>query len=137
MNKLFEILSNREIALLFWSMVLLGFIFSKKEVRESVLNVFKVLFTPTILIINLLLFDYVLLLIDLLQRAKFWEVALTKDTIIWTFGIAIILTYNAVTARKLEYFKRIVKDVVKWVVVLEFIINFYSFNILTEIIIVF
>lgn len=134
MYDIFDTLSNREIAWAGWSLALLAFVLSNKPLRKIIWGTLNVLAVPTILIVGLLFLDYVLVIIDILQRIGFWNTSLTKDTLLWLLGSGLVLMFNAPTVRDTGHFKRNVLDMVKMMIVLEFIVNFYTFSLLTEII---
>ncbi len=134
MDKIFQIFSNREIALLFWAIAILVFLMVYDTPRKSFIDVVKIIFgTPVLIIINILVLDYTLLMIDFLQRVQFWDESLIKDTIIWLLGTGIVMTYYSINFRQVDDFKKVLIDLVKWTIILEFLVNFYNFNLLTEI----
>lgn len=135
MDTIFQTFSSREIALLFWIFWIMVFCILNKEVRSSLSAVIKLIFTtPVLLIFNLLILDYTLLAIDFLQKIKFWDEPLIKDSVFWAVGTGFILTFNSANAKTVGHFKKVLFDVTKWTLILEFIVNFYTFNLLTEII---
>lgn len=80
---------------------------------------------------------YVLLIIYFLYEIKFWNPTLLKETIFWYFGVAFISLVNANKVNQdEEYFKKIFKDNLKLIVILELITTFYSFSLIVELILV-
>lgn len=135
MDKIFEVFSNREIALIIWIFLILALCTLNKQVRSSLFALIKLIFaTPVLLIVNLLVLDYTLFVIDFLQRTQFWDESLIKDTVFWTLGAGFVLMYNSANTNEAGHFKKVLFDVIKWTVTLEFIVNFYTFGLLTEII---
>lgn len=135
MDKIFEVLSNREIALIIWIILALALCILNKQVRNSLYALIKLVFTtPVLLIVNLLVLDYTLLAIDFLQRTQFWDESLIKDTVFWTLGTGFVLMFNSANTKEAGHFKKVLFDVIKWTIILEFIANFYTFSLLTEII---
>ncbi|MCK4445749.1 MAG: hypothetical protein KAW56_01565 [Candidatus Marinimicrobia bacterium] len=62
---------------------------------------------------------------------------LLKDTIFWIFGVAFIMLMNVNKANENEhYFKTLILDNVKLVIILEFIMNLYVFNFIVELILI-
>lgn len=51
-----------------------------------------------------------------------------KDTFVWAFGTAFIMIYRSVKVKDWDYFKEVVKDMLKWIIILEFITDFYVFS---------
>jgi hypothetical protein len=80
---------------------------------------------------------YVLGLIEALHAVGMWNIGLLKDTIIWFFVGALAMMVRFATANDTEnLFRRIVKDSVKIVIVLEFLVNTYTFPLAVELILV-
>jgi hypothetical protein len=71
-----------------------------------------------------------------LSAIGLWDLTLLKDTIIWVLTVAFIMLMNANKIKDKSYFKNIVKDALKWTIILEFIVNLYSFSLVTEIVLV-
>ena len=128
--------SNREIASLFWITVFFIFLLSKGEMRTIMGDFLKILFKKPISVILFLFLLYSILLIWIYRQLGFWSNNLEKDTILWVIGTALILAFNAVKAQDFSHFKEIIKDAFKWVIILEFIIGFYTFSLITELILI-
>lgn len=58
-----------------------------------------------------------------------------KDVLFWLFSVGLIFVFKINDAKSNEYFKDIFLSAIKWTIVLEFIVNLYSFSLFTEIII--
>ena len=72
-----------------------------------------------------------------LTEIAIWDKSLLKDTIYWTFGVGFIQFINVNDATSKEhYFKKILIDNFKLIVILQFLTNLYFFNIVLEIIII-
>ncbi len=61
---------------------------------------------------------------------------MTKDTVFWFFTVAIFTFFTVNKAEDLGFFKEIIVDSIKWIVVIEFLVNFYTFSLSTELILV-
>ncbi|MCB9316064.1 MAG: hypothetical protein H6569_07995 [Lewinellaceae bacterium] len=133
MNEIFEILTNREIALLFWGIAILALLLFRRQTRVALYQLVKQLFHPTLLILTTLLLDYILLIIDFLLRIGYWNVSLLKETVFWAFGASFILVFNAISSREFNQIKMTIKDTTRWVIILEFLVNFYTFSLVAEI----
>jgi hypothetical protein len=68
---------------------------------------------------------YVCILVLLFSTIGFWQTNLIKDTVIWSLGTAFVhlININQVTKSE-DYFKTILFDNLKLILVLEFIVNF-------------
>ena len=129
--------NNREKALIIWALIALMFILVNKDIRKSFLAVLKALFASKIAICLLLMLAYISLIVFAAYKAHVWDISLLKYTAIWVLGTAFILFMNTnkVTEEK-KYFKKVLLDNVKLVVLLEFIINLYVFNLVVELILI-
>lgn len=134
MNSIMTIFSNRELSLLIWSVVVLTTFFSVKSIRQSSGPFFKALFAKQILIVLFLLIAFIIIIIFTLYKIHLWDKSLLKDTIFWFFGVALALSYKSNNAKDISFFKEIIKDSIKWTIIVEFIINFYTFGLITELI---
>lgn len=129
--------NNREIAIIFWAVIFLFFVLSKKDVRLLILNVLKAFLNWKLLVPIILSLSYVALVVWLLRKWYIWDLFLTKDTIIWILGTASILFFSLNRVeRDSNFFKKIVIKNVGLTAILEFIINTYTFNLPTELILV-
>lgn len=136
MEKLLDILSTREIAILFWIFFTLVVMMFSENIRQGLAQSIILLFGKKIGAILVTLTIYVFLLLFLLNKIQLWNVSLIKDTVFWYFTTAIILFFSINKAKDNSYFKKIVAENLKWSLILEFIINFYTFSLTTELIIV-
>jgi hypothetical protein len=70
-----------------------------------------------------------------LYLVKFWDITLLKDSIIWLVFTGALTCFNAVTAKQNEkIFKKILKESLSIVIILEFILNTYTFPLMVELI---
>jgi hypothetical protein len=70
-----------------------------------------------------------------LYLIKFWNLSLLKDSIIWVVFTGTLTCFNAVTAKQDEkIFKKAIKENISIVIVLEFILNLYTFPLIIELI---
>lgn len=70
-----------------------------------------------------------------LKNLGIWDYANLKDVLIWLFSVGLILVFKINNAKSNAYFKDIFFSAIKWTIVLEFIVNLYSFSLFAEIII--
>jgi|WetSurMetagenome_2_1015567.scaffolds.fasta_scaffold63931_3 hypothetical protein len=130
-------LNNREIAVLLWSFVVFLWALSIGPVRRSSRDLLKTFFHKKILIPFVMMLCYVLLLVVILERVGFWDISATKDTVLWIVGTALVTFFSlSKVANDEAYFKRAIFDNFKFVLILEFIIALYSFDLVIELILV-
>ncbi|GAA0879286.1 hypothetical protein GCM10009119_22540 [Algoriphagus jejuensis] len=134
MRNLQEIFSNREISLLIWIGILILFLLAQKATRNSWANVVRLLFGKYFIGIYLTLGVYLYGIFSLLKLLNFWTSADIKDSIFWLFSVAFVLVFSVNKAKDSNYFKAIIIDTMKMIVVLEFVINFFTFGLVSELI---
>ncbi len=128
------IFNNREIALLLWiAVIVLAVLISK--LRKSLVPIIKILASKMFLIIFFLIGAYLFGIILLLKNFEIWQTSNLKDVMFWLFSVGLILVFKINEAKSNAYFKGIFLSAIKWTIVLEFIVNLYSFSLFTEIII--
>jgi hypothetical protein len=77
--------------------------------------------------------SYVVIISFALQYISLWDFSMLKDTIYWTFGVGFILIMNSNKAFKEDqYFKKILRDNFRFVLIIEFILGLYVFGLVTE-----
>lgn len=102
--------------------------------RKSLFDVIKLLFGKYFLVVYVTLGIYILGIIAILNEIGFWTNTDLKDFIFWLVSVAFVLIFNLNKAKDSKYFKGILIDALKAVAILEFVINFYNFSLLTELI---
>lgn len=133
-NDIQAIFNNREMAILFWIvLIVLAVLLSK--LRKSFAPILKTLTGKMFLIIFSLIGAYLYGIILLLQNIEVWQSSNLKDVLFWLFSVGLILVFKINDAKSNSYFKGIFLSAIKWTIILEFIVNLYSFSLLTEIII--
>jgi len=105
----------------------------KKDLRENIFGMFKIVANPTIIFTNLLMLIYVSAIIFFLWSFNIWDNSLIKGTLLWAIFIAIPLFFKANRANQQEhYIRKLLKESIKIIVVLEFLINLYVFPFMLE-----
>lgn len=131
------IFNNREIAAIIWIVIILIWCMLKKSIRESIIRIVIQFFDPKILIIYLLSVAYAFIGVYLLFRLGWWNASQLKDTLLWSFFaiMAMLLSITSIKDNK-DYFKEAIRENLKFTLITEFILGVYTFNLITEIIIV-
>lgn len=134
---LFTTLNDREKASLVWLLIFLCWVLSREDTRKSLGCLLKIFFQTKILSILIAMFVYIFLILWSLYSVHIWIFELTTDTVFWIFGSGIVLLINiGKTTQDNNYFKKILKDNLKLIIILEFIVALYAFNFWIEIIFV-
>lgn len=102
--------------------------------RNSLADVVKLLFGKYFLAIYLTLGSYLFGIFILLKEIGFWTSADIKDSIFWLLSVAFVLVFSLNKAKDSKYFKEILFDTIKVIAILSFVINFYNFSLITELI---
>lgn len=137
MNELQEIFNNREIAVGTW--IILAAIISifTKPVRQFLKSVIPILFCRKFIVFYIAFLLHFFFVTHFLYTVGFWSMALLKDTIFWVLFVELPLFVKTIEkAKNSHFFTKLIKDNVAVVVVVEFVINFWTFDLLVEIIIV-
>lgn len=131
-----EVFNNREIALIFWLIIIFGYGILSTSLRSSIFGLIKVVFSKHIMKLLGLMSLYLYILVLGLQRFGLWDLSLLKDTILWFFLSGVGLVINSVTLRSEDdkIFIKIFKDNFKVIVVLEFFVSFYTFSFPVELV---
>lgn len=103
-----------------------------KSMRTSIWGLIKMLFQKSFLKIYAILGMYLILMFCALNKVNFWDLDYLKDSLLWLFTVGFVLIFKSVEAKDITYFKNILRESLKWTVLFEFIINFYSFSLITE-----
>lgn len=129
------LLSNREIAALFWLTALIILGLSKPAIRASVKVVLRALCQRVILIILGLAGMYVTICIRLLASIEAWTIANLKTTVLWGLGFAFISIVNVNEVEEdPAYFKKVLKETFSLIVLITFLLDTYTFSLPTELI---
>ena len=127
-------INNRDISLAIWISLIFIWAISQKAVRKSFANVLKALAARVILISWTVMLAYIALIVYLLYLSQIWEIGNLKDTVYWLFGSGFVFYLNINQIRREGYIRKAVVDSLKVLVLIEFIVNLYVFNIWVELI---
>jgi len=128
--------SNREIAAYLWLGVLFIILSLKAHVRrDSFRDIISAFCNRFILIPLILAALYIASLVVLLKWIGVWTSANWKTTIIWVISFAFVTMLDASRVTKYRtYFRDAIKEAISLTGLLTFIVEFYSFNIIIELI---
>jgi len=133
-----NVLNSREIAITLWIIIFVGWaIWKMDDARSTISSLLSALFVKPIIIAATLMFSYVMLLVVCYQAVGLWSFEVLKETIIWTFSVAFVMLMNMSDVNKKEnYFRNVIIDNLKLIVLLEFVIDFFVFSLWIELLIV-
>lgn len=133
MDLFLKLFTTREQAIIIWIAVFLIWSLFQKNLRNSIAGLLRAFFQKKILAAFMMMIFYVGLTVCLLFRIHLWDTLLLKDTIFWIVGTAFILFLNLnKTAEDKDYFKKILFDNLKLILIFTFLINFYTFPLIAE-----
>ncbi len=130
-----NIFNSREQAVIAWIIILISFFLTKKNIRDSLKGVLQIMLSHQILIIITSAITYISLIIFLLHKSDFWNIYFDKDTVIWGLTTGFILLFG-INKNKTDFFKKTIRDVFKISILLEFIMNLYTFNFFVEMLVI-
>ena len=132
-----SILSTREWATLIWGCILMLHVLCHREIRKSLWNVIVIFFDKKLRILWEIILLYVLTITIVFCYLPIWENIYIKDIIIWFLFFGLIYCMNAVSSEADEtYIKKILKDNLKFTMILEFFMSTFTFNIWIELAII-
>lgn len=130
-------LSSRECATIIWGVILIIYVITKKETRNSSYNVIKIFFGKKLRILWIIYFLYVVGITIIFSKLSLWKHVYLKDVIIWTLFSGLINYMNAVSREADEnYIIKIIKEKFKLIIIFEFIMSTFTFNIIVELLII-
>lgn len=133
----FHSFDNRDLAAIFWLLIILIIFFVAKDPRKAFYNVIKAFFQPQLFRITLLSIIYFQILLILLLNLELWNISLFKDSIYWYLGFFIVNVYNSTKiSSNPEILKGFITKNLKFIVLFEFFTNFYTFDLWLELILV-
>jgi len=129
--------NNRELATAFWLLVFAVWLLRESKIRRSIGGVFRVFWHFKIVASVCMMLLYVTGMVAFLVAIGMWEVGLLKDTIVWFFVGAIPIMMRFATADDANnIFRKILMDSIKIVIMLEFLVNTYTFPLVGELILI-
>ena len=132
-----SILSTREWATLIWGCIFMLYVLCHGEIRKSLWNVIVIFFDKKLRILWEIILLYVLMITMVFCYLPIWENIYIKDIIIWFLFSGLIYCMNAVSSEADEtYIKKILKDNLKFTMILEFFMSTFTFNIWIELAII-
>ena len=132
-----SILSTREWATLIWGCIFMLYVLCHREIRKSLWNVIVIFFDKKLRILWEIILLYVLTITMVFCYLPIWENIYIKDIIIWFLFSGLIYCMNAVSSEADEtYIKKILKGNLKFIMILEFFMSTFTFNIWIELAII-
>lgn len=132
-----EVFSTRELAIGFWLCALIVFVLSRKSARDVVPGLLKYVFAKKLRPLYVAVFIYIVLMVAALAAFGLWNSTHLKSTIIWAVSVAFVSLFRLPDrAEDFSYFRQVIADNLKLIVVIEFIVSSYTFPLWIEVLIV-
>jgi hypothetical protein len=133
-----DIFSTREIAMVIWSLIFLGAILINKKIRKSIIDIIRIIFSRSILIPFIVILIYLVILLLLFTfKLGMREYIDLKEVILWVLFSGVPLCYGVVSKiPSKNYFKEIIMDNIRFVILIEFIISTFTFPLKIELVMV-
>lgn len=133
-----DIFSTREIAIVFWSLIFASLMLINKEIRKSIVDIIKIIFSKNIITPFIIILMYLkILMLLFIFKLKIGEYIDLKEILLWVLFSGVPLCYGVVNKEpNKDYIKEIIKDNIKFILLLEFIIGTFTFPLKIELIIV-
>jgi len=129
-----NVFNNREIATIIWLSILFIYMILNKKIRASIFDVIKSFCHWKILAPVFLMIMYICGIIVFLYQIGFWNTDLLKDSIIWACLTGLVMLMNSVSSKENNYFRKTIMDNLKVVIIIEFLVNAYTFSLIGELI---
>jgi len=131
-----EIFNTREIAVGIWIAVIFVTAIFWEESRSLIIKFIKLFFKRALFSPFILMTLYIALVVYHLEMFGFWEPHQTKNTFVWFFLVELTTFFRLDNiSRNPSYFKTALKDNIKIVMVVQFLVSLYTFHLAIEIVV--
>lgn len=136
LEQLLQIFSTREISIIIWGIILLIALMFIKGMPKIIGDFLKIISSKIVIIFTSISAIYTIFIVALLWKLSIWDITFLKDTCLWFLFSSMAIIFNLHKARDFSFFKKVIKDNVKIILVFEFIVNFYTFSLPIELLLV-
>lgn len=125
-----DIFNTREIAIAIIAIFIIGYVLSKSniEIFKSFKGVLKAFFSKKIITPIIIMFIYSFFLVYILNVFGLWENHQIKNYIYWLIVVGVLTHFQKDTYS----FKTVFKETLSLIVIFQFILTFYTFNLFFE-----
>jgi hypothetical protein len=135
-----DFLNSREKAVLLWAIAVVAFATVKGNgVVFSFVNVVRAFFAPKVLLMFCSAALYCVGIVLLARWVHLWHATGLKETVCWFLTGGFVLVGRAVTHAapfNLGFYKKLLRQAVRFTLVVEFLVNLYVFPFLVELVLV-
>lgn len=126
--------SSREIVILIYLIIVFIVTLLKDELRKDYRSILRSVLKPVILIVATLQIVYICLTTFLLIEIGVWQTLYLKDTILWALTSFVLVGTQLNEITGFSSIRKIVLQQLKVIVILEFLVQLFPFNIWIELI---
>jgi hypothetical protein len=130
-----DLFTNREKAIALWALAILTFALVKGEgVGSALLGVLRALLHPMLLLMFESAAVYCTAVVLLAYRVGIWHTTAMKETIYWFIGTGLAIVGNAtsVSPHDPTYFKRLLRNAIRFTLIVDFLVAVYVFPLVVE-----
>jgi len=136
-----EIFNTRELAIGVWLLIALVVMLLIKSLRkvwmDFLKNILPILFCKKFVVFYIVFIAFLVLVIQLLKWTTFWDISQLKDTIFWVVFVELPLFAKTIEkAKDNRFFSRLIADNLKLIVLFEFFVGFWTFDLWIELIVI-
>ncbi|GGX15987.1 hypothetical protein [Aquimarina muelleri] len=137
MIEFFKLLSNREISIIIWTLLFFAIlVFKSKGSLLNLWSVIKVIFVKKIIPFYIIIGLYLFIIINIFRELSIWEFSLYKDFIYWFLTTGLVLFFGVSDIKNYKDFTKIILTTTSLTTILEFIVGFYNFSLIWELILI-
>lgn len=128
--------TNRELAITIWIITFAVWSVFSVRTRPSVVSLVKAFFAWKLTLGYVAMGLYISIILTALRYIGIWSKTPPATILIWIICVAFMMLFKADNVNKHDFFKSKVKDNLRIVIVMEFIINFYTLDLWLELLLV-
>ncbi len=131
------VFNNREIAIAFWVIIAATILIFTKVGKNFLKSVIPILCCKKFVVFYFVFISFLCFVIYGLYKIEVWSPKLVKDTIFWVMFVELPVFAKAIEeAKDARFFRKLIKDNIAISVAVEFLIGFWTFDLLVEILLV-
>lgn len=128
-----DIFSTREIAIIIWTLIITVYALSMKQTRASVINIIKIILKIKLFLSIFFYLFYFSTIVYFLYHLKWWDLTNLKDAVIWFIFSGLPIEFDVATKNLgRDFWKNLILNNLKLMVLVEFIINSFTFSLVIE-----
>ncbi len=132
-----EVFNNREIAIGIWALIAVIILLFLKPTRDFLKTAVPILFCKKFVVFYIVFISFLIAVLYGLHWLDIWNIGLLKDTVFWVLFVELPLFVKTIDkAKDSHFFYTIIKENIALAVIIEFFLNFWTFNLWVELILI-